>query len=242
MRLLVAAMVAALALTACSSTGANTLTVSAAASLSDAFTEIGEQYMAENPGVEIRFNFAGSSTLAEQINAGAPVDVFAAASASSMQRAIDAGTVADPEIFTTNAMEIAVPAGNPAAVDDLADLADPTLTVVVCDAPVPCGAAAASVFELNGLQVIPASLEPDVRAVLTKIVADEADAGMVYRSDVVAAGTAVEGIAIPDDRNVINEYPIAATVDASPVAQDFIDYVLSDAGSSALARWGFRAP
>jgi len=233
----------ALALTACSNdTGTTTLTVSAAASLTDAFTEIGEQYMAENPGVEIRFNFAGSSTLAQQINAGAPVDVFAAASDKAMQVAFDAGSVLSPEIFTTNAMTIAVPAGNPAAIDDLSDLADPNVTVVMCDAVVPCGSAAVSLLELNGLQVTPASLEPDVRAVLTKVIADEADAGIVYRSDIAAAGAAVEGIAIPDDRNVVNGYPIAATVDASPAAQDFIDHVLSDAGQSVLARWGFRAP
>lgn len=230
------------ALTACASAGSSTLTVSAAASLTDAFTEIGEQYMADHPGVEIRFNFAGSSTLAEQINAGAPVDVFAAASEKSMQTALDAGTVLDPTIFTTNAMAIAVPAGNPAAIEDLGDLADPNVTVVMCDAPVPCGAAAASLLELNGVPVTPASLEPDVRAVLTKVITDEADAGLVYRSDVAAAGSAVEGIAIPDERNVVNAYPIAVTADAAAEAADFVDFVLGDAGQAVLAQWGFTPP
>lgn len=242
MRTALVLLTATFALTACSNAGSSTLTVSAAASLTDAFTEIGEQYMADNPGVEIRFNFAGSSTLAEQINAGAPVDVFAAASEKSMQTALDAGTVLDPTIFTTNAMAVAVPAGNPAGIEGLGDLADPEVTVVMCDAPVPCGSAAASLLELNGLQVTPASLEPDVRAVLTKVIADEADAGLVYRSDVAAAGAAVEGIAIPDERNVVNEYPIAVTTDAAAQAADFVDFVLSDAGQSVLAQWGFTSP
>lgn len=234
---------AAITLTACSSaTETSSLTVSAAASLTDAFTEIGEEYMSVHPDVEIRFNFAGSSTLVEQINAGAPVDVLATASETSMQAALDAGTALNPTVFTANAMAIAVPSGNPAAVDDLGDLADPNLTVVMCDAPVPCGAAAASLLELNELQVIPDSLEPDVRAVLTKVIADEADAGIVYRSDVVAAGSAIEGIAIPDDRNVVTAYPIAATSQASDLAQEFIEFVLSEAGQSVLQRWGFEAP
>lgn len=215
------------------------LTVSAAASLTDAFTQIGAAYTAEHPGTDVRFNFAGSTTLAEQINAGAPVDVFAAASPEAMQRAVAAGSVAEPAVFTANSLAIVVPAGNPAGVRSLADLTRDDVTVVVCAPAVPCGAATEALFRDNRLDVTPASLEPDVRAVLTKVVADEADAGIVYRTDVAAAGGGVQGIEIPDEDNVVNEYPIAVTVDASTEAQAFVDFVLGDAGRAILDEWGF---
>ena len=231
--------------TACSGTASETgttLTVSAASSLTDAFTEIGEKFMAVHPDTELRFNFAGSSTLAEQINAGAPVDVFAAASLATMQTAVDAGTVTEPTVFTANALAVAVPAGNPAGLTSLADLADDDVTVVVCAVPVPCGVEAQKLFRSNALDVTPVSLEPDVRAVLTKVIADEADAGIVYRTDVAAAGPAVEGILIADDINVVNEYPIAVTVDAPPEAQEFVDFVLGEQGQAILAIRGFTSP
>ena len=223
--------------------GATTvLTVSAAASLTDAFAEIGDAYTSEHPGTQVRFNFAGSSTLAEQISAGAPVDVFAAASPAAMQTAVDAGTVRDPVLFTANSLALAVPAGNPADVASLADLTRDDVTVVVCAVTVPCGAATEDLFRANGLDVTPASLEPDVRAVLTKVVADEADAGVVYRTDVSVAGNDVEGIVIPDDVNVVNDYPIAVTVDAPAEAQAFVDFVLGDRGQEILGAWGFASP
>ena len=240
-------LLAGLLITACSdgassgSAAPQVITVSAAASLTDAFTEIGAAYSASHSGVDVRFNFGGSSTLAEQINAGAPVDVFAAASDRAMQTTLDAGTVGPPVIFTRNSMAIALPVGNPADITSLADLADPDVTVVVCNEPVPCGSAARAVFDTSGLTVTPASLEPDVRAVLTKVISDEADAGIVYRSDIAAAGDTVESIDIPDSVNAVNEYPIAATTDAAMQAQDFIDFVLSDAGQSILTRWGFTS-
>ncbi len=219
---------------------ATTITVSAAASLTDAFTEIGAAFTEANPGIEVRFNFAGSSSLAEQINAGAPVDVFAAASSLSMDRARDA--LAEPTLFASNSLAIAVPPGNPAAVTTLADLQDPNVTLLVCAAQVPCGSATEALLERNGLEVTPSSLEPDVRAVLTKVIADEADAGIVYRTDTAAAGDQVEQIAIPDDSNVINRYPIAATQTAPPAADAFVDFVLSASGQRILASWGFGAP
>lgn len=248
-RLLAGVVVASFALAGCSSgadsTGdapageATVVTVSAASSLTDAFTAIGDAYSAAHPGTELRFNFAGSSTLAEQIIAGAPVDVFAAASPLAMQKAVDGGSMSDPTIFTENSLAIAVPAGNPSNVSSLADLAREDVTVVVCAEAVPCGAATAELFARNGLDVTPASLEPDVRAVLTKVAVDEADAGVVYRTDVAAAGADVEGIDIPDDMNVVNEYLIATTAGAPSAAQGFVEYVLSDQGQTILARWGF---
>ncbi len=244
---LLAAALASGLTASCSSTEApddttTVLTVSAAASLTDAFTEIGDAYTSEHPDTRVRFNFAGSSTLAEQISAGAPVDVFAAASPAAMQTAVGAGTVRDPMLFTANSLAIAVPAGNPADVATLADLTRDDVTVIVCATTVPCGAATEDLFRANGLDVAPASLEPDVRAVLTKVVADEADAGVVYRTDVIAAGQDVEGISIPDDANVVNDYPIAVTVDAPAEAQAFVDFVLGDKGQEILGAWGFASP
>ena len=242
---LLAALVLPLALASCTSQttdndDATTITVSAAASLTDAFTEIGDTFTEANPGIEVRFNFAGSSSLAEQINAGAPVDVFAAASTTSMDRARD--SLAEPTVFASNSLAIAVPPGNPAGVTALADLQDPDITLLVCATQVPCGAATEALLERNGLQLTPSSLEPDVRAVLTKVIVDEADAGIVYRTDIAAAGDQVEQIAIPDEANVINRYPIAATKTAPQAADTFVDFVLSESGQRILESWGFGTP
>ena len=242
---LLAALVVPLALASCTSQttdndDATTITVSAAASLTDAFTEIGEAFTEANPGIDVRFNFAGSSSLAEQINAGAPVDVFAAASTTSMDRARD--SLAEPTLFASNSLAIAVPPGNPAGVTELADLQDPNVTLIVCEVQVPCGSATEKLIERNGLELTPSSLEPDVRAVLTKVIADEADAGIVYRTDTAAAGDQVDQIAIPDESNVINRYPIAATKTAPQAADAFVDFVSSESGQRILESWGFGTP
>lgn len=229
-------------LSACSSDSERTVTVSAAASLTDVFTDIGTAFESENPGVSVRFNFAGSSTLAEQINAGAPVDVFASASLEAMQRTANAGTTEQPSAFASNVLEIATPITNPAGIRELADLGDPSVTVVVCNVPVPCGAAALRLFEQNGFTVTPASLEPDVRAVLGKVMADEADAGIVYRTDIDAAQGDVVGIAIPSEHNVTTEYVIAATTSAGDEANRFIDFVRGNEGQTLLRDRGFGAP
>ena len=243
MRLLATYLLAAsLAVAGCGDNGERTITVSAASSLTDAFTEIGEAFSEQNPDITIRFNFAGSSTLAEQINAGAPVDVFAAASPPAMQRAVDARSVDTPLPFATNSLAIAVPLQNPAGISVLEDLSDPAVTLVVCDSPVPCGAAAEELFAKNDLTIEPASLEPDVRAVLTKIIVDEADAGIVYRTDLNAAVGEVKGIQIPDDINVVDEYLIAVTSDANPDGTRFVEFVTSDDGQRILRSWGFMRP
>lgn len=237
MKRLVAAVVLAGAVLAGCSGDDDTITVSAAASLTDAFTEIGEIYAAENPGKELRFNFAGSSSLAEQIVSGADVDVFASASAATMQSVIDAGRAADPVAFAGNTLAIAVPLSNPAAVQSLSDLANPAVKVLVCDDPVPCGAAAIALFSKNQITVNPVSKEPDPRAVLTKISVNEADAGIVYRTDI---NETVTGIMIPSEQNVTTEYLISSIVDASPGATDFIDLVLSPRGLEVMSSYGFE--
>lgn len=222
-----------------------TLTVFAAASLTDVFTDLGDQLMADNPDLEIRFNFAGSSALATQLTQGAPADVFAAANQAQMAVVGDAGLEdGDPTVFTENVLEIAVPADNPGDVTGLADFADPDLTLAICAAAVPCGAAAVQVFEAAGITAVPDTEEEDVRAALTKVQLGEVDAALVYASDVQSAGSDVEGIGFPEAEEAVNEYPVCVLADAPnrEAAQAFVDLVLSDGGQDALAATGFRAP
>jgi molybdate transport system substrate-binding protein len=222
-----------------------TLTVFAAASLTDVFGQIGDQLMAENPDLEVQFNFAGSSALATQITQGAPADVFASANQSQMTVVTDADLAAgDPTVFTENVLEIAVPAGNPGGITGLADFAREELTLAVCAPDVPCGAASEQVFEAAGITAVPDTLEEDVRAALTKVELGEVDAALVYDSDVQSAGDAVEGIEFPEAEEAVNEYPICVLADApnADAAQAFVDLVLSDEGQQALKDAGFRAP
>jgi len=256
--------IAALTLTACGSSGdddaatatvttsesqsgnlTGTLTVFAAASLTDVFGELGDQLMADNPDLDIQFNFAGSSALATQITQGAPADVFASANQPQMKVVTDADLQgADPVVFTENVLEIAVPKGNPGDVTGIDDFANADLTLAVCAPDVPCGAAATKVFEAAGITAVPDTLEEDVRAALTKVQLAEVDAALVYASDVQSAGGDVEGIEFPEAEDAINEYPIC-TLAAAPnpdAAQAFVDLVLSDDGQKALEDAGFRAP
>jgi molybdate transport system substrate-binding protein len=261
--LLVLPVVAALGLTACggtaSDTGAGTasasssaggdlsgtLTVFAAASLTDVFGDLGDQLMADNPDLDVQFNFAGSSALATQLTQGAPADVFASANEKQMTVVTDAGLqAADPAVFTENVLEIAVPEGNPGHVTGLADFGNADLTLAVCAADVPCGAAAAAVFADAGITARPDTEEEDVKAALTKVQLGEVDAALVYATDVQAAGSDVEGIAFPEAEQEVNDYPICV-LEAAPnaaAAQAFVDLVQSDEGQQALADAGFRAP
>lgn len=236
----VAIALLALVLSACTGTS-NTkeLTVSAASSLTSTFTEIAAAFEATHPGVTVKLNFGGSSTLAEQINSGAPVDVFAAASPATMATAVKAGNVNNPVAFTGNTLQIAVPKANPAQVSTLADLAASTTKVVVCAKEVPCGAAAAKLFEQNKLTVQPVSLEPDVKSVIAKIAANEADAGVVYVTDVLAAGANVTGFEIPTNMNVYTEYEIGATTRNRELADEFIAFVQSTPAQIVLTKAGF---
>lgn len=220
------------------------LRVFAAASLTESFTDLGRQYEAEHPGTEVELNFGPSSGLVEQIRSGAPADVFASASPSNMEDLVGDGAAKDPKDFAGNSMEIAVPPGNPGRVDSLADLAEPGVKVALCQAQVPCGQVAAEVFDHAGLRVEPATEEVDVKSVLTKVALDEVDAGVVYVTDVLAAGDDVEGVEIPADINARTSYPIVALEDAAhpEEAADFVDLVLSDAGAKVLEEAGFQSP
>lgn len=252
--LLSAIALAGLALTGCSAGDApathepdtlgGTVTVLAAASLTETFDALAAAFEEEHPGVDIVLSYGGSSGLAAQITEGAPADVFAAANESTMQQVVDAGDAADPVIFTTNTLEIAVPAGNPAGVTGLADLANADLAIALCDPAVPCGSAAQALFESAGITPAPDTLEEDVKAVLTKIELGEADAGLVYITDVASAGDAVEGIEVPEAAAVVNRYPIAVLGEAPnpDAARAWVEYVLSGAGQAALADAGFVAP
>jgi len=220
------------------------LTVLAAASLTESFTEIGRQFEAENPGTKVTFSFGASSTLAEQANSGAPADVFASASTSTMEQVVDAGNASAPKTFANNTMEIAVPPDNPARISSLDDLADPDVKVVICAEEVPCGVSARAVFANAGMAVTPVSNEADVKSTLAKVTLGEADAGLVYVTDVVAAGDDVLGIQIPDDVNASTAYPIATLSDTenAELAEAFVDFVLSDTGADDLEAAGFTGP
>mgnify|MGYP001825312684 FL=1 len=221
------------------------VTVFAAASLSAAFTEIGDVFMAANPGAEVRFNFAGSSDLAAQIGEGAPADVYASADVANMDKLVAAGAAAtEPVVFATNAAAIIVESGNPEGITDVGDLADDDLVVVQCALEVPCGAYAAEILANAGVDVTPKSYEANVNAVVTKITVGEADAGIVYRTDVLAADDAADGVVLPDDINVVADYPIVVTeTSADPDgAGAFVETVLGAAGRDILERHGFGTP
>lgn len=239
---------AALALTACSgkatpvpSDGGLTgeVSVYAAASLSGAFDTLAAAFTDENPGVRIVPVYDGSSTLVTQILEGAPADVFASADEATMQKAGDAAL--EPELFASNTLVIAVPAGNPGGVESLADLAG--VTTVLCAPEVPCGAASASLLDAAGVTVSAASLEQNVTAVLTKVATGEADAGLVYATDVIG-NEAVESIVPENAGDVVNHYPIAVLDGAGDpdAAAAFVAFVLSDAGQAILADFGFGKP
>jgi molybdate transport system substrate-binding protein len=221
-----------------------TVAVFAAASLGDVFAAIEEEFTAANPGVTVVVNFGGSSGLAEQIVQGAPADVFAAASPETMTTVADAGLAADPAVFASNTLELVVPAGNPGGVDGLADLERPELAVALCAVEVPCGAASATALAAAGLSASVDTYEQDVKAVLTKVELGEVDAGLVYRTDVLAAGDAVEGIRFAESDSAVTDYPIAAIADSpNPrAATAFVAFVVSARGQALLDEAGFGAP
>lgn len=221
------------------------LNVFAAASLTESFTELGDGFMEANPDVTVTFNFAGSSGLAGQITAGAPADVFAAASPTTMQTVVDAGDNADePRVFVRNTLQIAVPPDNPGGITGLDDFADADLTLALCAPEVPCGAAAEKVFAAAGITAAPDTLEPDVKAALSKVELDEVDAALVYTTDVIAAGDGVEGIEFPESAEAVNDYPITVLTEApnSEAGQAFVEYVLSEEGQQVLTDAGFDRP
>ncbi|MEU7689304.1 molybdate ABC transporter substrate-binding protein [Microbispora hainanensis] len=253
---LVAVLASVLSVAACGSSSSDTaapassaaagksLTVFAAASLTETFTELGKQFESTHSGTKVTFNFGSSATLAQQITQGAPADVFAAASPATMKTVTDAGLASAPTVFVKNTLQIAVPEDNPAKVESLKDLTDPKVKIALCAEQVPCGAAAVKAFDAAGLKVTPVTLEQDVKATLTKVQLGEVDAALVYRTDVIASGGKVRGIDFPEAAQAVNDYPIAAlaTAPAPDLAEQFVDLVLSQQGRDVLTKAGFQAP
>ncbi len=241
-----AALVTALA--GCSSTSpepTQTITVFAAASLKKSFTELGEQFTTDNPGTAVEFSFAGSSDLVTQLTQGAPADVFASADLKNMDKAARAGLLAgDPVNFASNTLMIAVAPGNPKKISALKDLAQPGLSVVVCAPAVPCGSATQKVEQAAEVRLDPVSEESSVADVLNKVVTGQADAGLVYLTDVQAAGDKVTGVAFPEAAAAVNTYPIAVLKQSghTGLATSFVDLVAGDAGQKVLGAAGFAAP
>lgn len=230
---------------AASVAGPVALQVYAASSLQQPFEEIGDRFEAQHRGVEVELTVAGSSTLAEQIRQGAPADVFASADPSAMDTLAEAGLQgAAPVDFTSNTLMIAVPAGNPAHVTDLASLGREDLRVVVCAPVVPCGAAALEVQRAAGTSLAPVSEEQSVTDVLNKVSVGEADAGLVYVTDVQRAGEAVEGIAIPEAAEAVNVYPVTTVAGSAhgALGEEFVELVTGETGQQILAAHGFVAP
>ncbi|MBK3647652.1 molybdate ABC transporter substrate-binding protein [Streptomyces sp. MBT33] len=252
---------ALLALTACSSSDSNdtksasspsssaklsgTVTVFAAASLQESFTTLGKEFEKEHPGTKVTFNFGGSDTLAASITGGAPADVFAAASPKTMAIVTaEKDAVGIPATFVRNQLEIATLPGNPDKVASLKDLTRSGLKVVLCDRTVPCGAAAQKALDASKLKLTPVSYEQDVKSALTKVELKEADAAVVYKTDVRAAGDKVEGVEFPESADAINDYPIALLKNApnAAAAQAFIQLVKSAEGQKVLSGAGFLKP
>ncbi|MFB0838070.1 molybdate ABC transporter substrate-binding protein [Arthrobacter sp. E44] len=223
-------------------TPSGTVTVFAAASLKATFTELARTFEAEYPGTHVALSFAGSSDLAGQLSQGAPADVFASADTANMKKVQDAG-LADgpPKDFATNTLAIAVPPGNPAGIASLQDLARPGIKLVTCARQVPCGAATAKVAQAAGLTLNPVSEENAVTDVLGKVTSGEADAGLVYGTDITAAGSSAKGIPFPEAAGAVNTYPIAgvATGRNKATARAFLSLVIGPEGQQVLAAAGF---
>jgi molybdate transport system substrate-binding protein len=225
-----------------------TIDVFGASSLTEAFTELGRMFESSRRGVTVRFNFGASSALAQQVNDGAPADVFASADATTMAKVVDAGHAKGaPSVFARNRLSIVVAAGNPKAITGLVDLAKPGMVVVLCAPEVPCGSLAKGALSKAGVTVQPKSLEANVKAVVTKVALGEADAGIVYETDVMAGGGKVAGVAVDgaDDPARQAAYAIVQVAGTAhpDEARQWVDYVTSSPEArSVLAAFGFRSP
>ncbi|MFD4198549.1 molybdate ABC transporter substrate-binding protein [Amycolatopsis thermoflava] len=240
---------AALMITGCGSSsggsGSETLTVFAAASLTESFTALKTSFESAHPGTEVKFNFAGSSALVQQLSNGARADVFASADEANMDKAVQAGVVdGAPSVFATNRLTIAVAPGNPKGITGFADLARGGLTVIVCAPQVPCGSAAEKVERGTGVTLRPASEEQDVKQVLNKVQTGDADAGLVYVTDAASAAGKVGQVDFPESAQAVNSYPIAVVKDApqAGLAKQWVEFVLGEQGRAELQKAGFGAP
>jgi molybdate transport system substrate-binding protein len=224
---------------------AKTLTVYAAASLTESFNALKAEFEKAHPGVTVKYNFGGSSTLVQQLTNGAKADVFASADQANMDKAVQGGVIQGaPTVFATNKLTIAVAPGDPKGLKTFRDLAGSGLKVVVCAAQVPCGSATQKVEKNTGVTLKPVSEEQDVKQVLTKVESGDADAGLVYVTDANTAGGKVDQVDFPESAQAINNYPIAVVKDApeSDLAQQFEQFVLGAQGKQELAKVGFGTP
>jgi molybdate transport system substrate-binding protein len=254
MRVAVAGVLSLILLTGCGPGGDSSaagsaaggeLMVFAAASLKGAFTQIAEQFTADNPGASVEFSFAGSSELVTQLTQGAQADVFASADNKNMDKAAQAGLLGgDPVNFASNTLTIAVAPGNPKNIRSFRDLTNPDTSVVVCAAPVPCGSATEKVEQATGVTLSPVSEESSVTDVLNKVTSGQADAGLVYVTDANGAGDKVTAVPFPEAAQAVNTYPIAVLMQSEnrDLAGKFVDLVTGEAGQNILSRSGFAAP
>jgi molybdate transport system substrate-binding protein len=225
--------------------GGHKIIVFAAASLKGAFTDIGKQFQAANPGASVEFSFAGSSDLVTQLTQGAQADVFASADTKNMDKAAQAGLLAaNPVNFASNTLTIAVAPGNPKHITAFRDLTKPGTTVVVCAAQAPCGSATQKVEKATGVDLAPVSEESSVTDVLNKVTTRQADAGLVYVTDAIAAGTKVAAVPFPEAAGAVNTYPIAALKQSQnpELSKKFIDLITGEAGQKTLSAAGFAKP
>ncbi|HET9888992.1 MAG TPA: molybdate ABC transporter substrate-binding protein [Mycobacterium sp.] len=219
--------------------------VFAAASLKPAFTQIGQQFRAQNPGLGVDFEFAGSSDLATQLTQGATADVFASADTAEMDTVSKAGLLTgDPTTFASNTLVIVTAPGNPKKIGSFADLAKPGLNVVICQRPVPCGAATHRVEDSTGIRLNPVSEELSVTDALDKVTSGQADAALVYVTDAKNAGAKVATVNFPEAAGAVNVYPIGVLRKAplATQAQKFVELVTSPTGQQILAQAGFAKP
>jgi molybdate transport system substrate-binding protein len=242
----VTALLALLPLTACGGGGDGdhaTITVLAASSLTGTFTELGKEFEAQHPGVTVRFAFDSSATLAQQATQGAPADVLATADTKTMDSA-KAAQAATPRLFATNVLVLATPADNPGHVEAFSDLDKSSVKYVMCVPTAPCGAVGQALLDQDHITGKPVSQEVDVKSVLAKLTEGEADAGLVYTTDAVAAGDKVNALPIPGSAKQITSYPIAPLTQSkqSALAQDFVDLVVSKSGQDVLREAGFGKP
>ncbi|CAD5995239.1 molybdate ABC transporter substrate-binding protein [Agreia sp. COWG] len=222
-----------------------TLTVFAAASLKDTFSDLASEFEDSHPGVTVSLNFAGSADLVTQVTEGAPADVVAFADEKNMKKLTDASLISGtPSLFASNTLTIAVPPDNPAGITSFNDLAKPDANVVICAAQVPCGSATVKIEQATGVTLTPVSEESAVTDVLGKVSSGEADAGLVYVTDVTAAGDSVKGISFPEASGAVNKYPIGIvnTTKLSELATQFQDLVTGADGQKILAAAGFAKP
>ena len=223
---------------------AGDLTVFGAASLTEAFEDVQKTLESSAPDLNLTYSFAGSQDLVQQIREGAPADVFASADEMNMQELVDDGLVENPEVFARNELAIAVEPGNPKGIKGLEDLSRSDVTVVLADPSVPVGSYSQQVLDEAGVTVKPASLELDVKATLAKVTSGEADAAIVYQTDVESAGGKADAVDLPDDQNAIATYPIAVVKGSGnkAAARAYVDEIISGSGQDALKAKGFLPP